>query len=219
MRSLAGLTFAITLAFGGFAAVPDKAMAAEKMSHAHMGHVTNAWKETPDGMGLLPTAAAEAEIAAQHAGFAAQQPNNLEWMKIHVGHVLHAVDPAVEPEGPGLGYGVIKAAGGAAKHINFAAESDDASDNVRAHAVHVTASSENTVTRANDIVALGKRALAAASAEDVAALVQQIAVLADQLLVGVDANSDGTITWHEGEGGLNEAAKHMGFMAEGEGLS
>ena len=104
MRSLTGLTLAVAIAAGGFASASDKATAAEKMSHSHMGHVTKAWTDTPDGIGLLPTAAAEAEIAAQHAGFAAEQPGNLEWMQMHTRHVLHAVDPSVEPKGPGLGY-------------------------------------------------------------------------------------------------------------------
>ncbi len=219
MRSLPGITLAFAVAIGGFAAVSDQAIAAENMSHAHMGHVSTAWNDTPDGMGLLPTAVAEAEIVATHAGLAADQPGNLEWMKTHIGHVLNAVNPEVQAKGPGLGYGVIMAAGGAAKHINFAAESEGASDNVRAHAEHVAASSVNTVTRANEIVALGQKVLAATSAADAADHVAQIVLLADQLLVGVDANGDGDITWEEGEGGLNAAASHMGLMAQGEGLS
>ncbi|MEH6825340.1 MAG: hypothetical protein V7629_15650 [Motiliproteus sp.] len=189
------------------------------MSHAHMGHVTKAWGDTPDGQGLLPIAIAEAKTAVQHAGFAASKPGDLAWMQLHTRHIVHAVDPSVELKGPGLGYGVIKAAGGSAKHINFAAKSDDASKNVRTHAVHVATSSENTVTRAKEIVALGKRVIASSRAADAAPLVQQVAKLTKALLEGVDANADGKITWHQGEGGLNEANKHMGFMAKGESLN
>jgi hypothetical protein len=39
---------------------------ATNMAHAHMGHVLASWQEAPDQMGLLPTAQAEAEVAAQH---------------------------------------------------------------------------------------------------------------------------------------------------------
>ena len=53
------------------------------LAHAHMGHVTDSWGDTPNEMGLLPTAIAEADIAVQHAGFAADQLDNLEWMKTH----------------------------------------------------------------------------------------------------------------------------------------
>ena len=38
------------------------------------------------------------------------------------------------------------------------------------------------------------------------------------MLDGMDADGDGEITWQEGEGGLAQAAQHMQFMKEGEGL-
>ncbi len=86
-------------------AMKDKAMADKNMAHIHIGHVMTGWKDTPNKSGLLPTAIAEAKVAAQHAGFAASKPATLAWIKTHIGHVLHAVDPSVEPKGPGLGYG------------------------------------------------------------------------------------------------------------------
>jgi hypothetical protein len=160
----------------------------------------------------------EANIAAQHAGFAASKPDDVEWMKMHTHHVLNAIDPSVEMSGPGLGYGVSKAAAGVVKHINFASGSDDASENVKAHAVHVSTSAGNVVMWSNEIVALGNRVLAADSASEIAPLVEQISNLSGQLVAGLDANGDGKITWEKGEGGLNESAKHMGLMAKGEGI-
>ncbi len=188
------------------------------MAHAHIGHVMKGWKDTPEGKGLLPTAVTEAGIAAQHAGFAAKQPDNLGWMKTHTRHVLHAVDPATISKGPGRGYGVLRAAGGAAKHIGFAADSDGASKNVKLHTVHVKTSLANTVARAQEIVKLGKAVLAAGSAAEAAPLVRKIRRLSAQLSAGRDANGDGRITWKKNEGGLAEAEKHMGFMMKGEGI-
>jgi len=185
---------------------------------AHMGHVTSEWTDTPDNMGLLPTAIAEAKIAAFHAGLAAQQPENLGWMKIHAKHVLHAVDAGMIAKGPGLGYGVKKAAAGTAKHIGFAAGADGASGNVKAHSVHVSSSAENTVDRVNAIVALAGQVEAASNATEAAPLVVDMNAIAQMLLNGHDANGDGKITWMKGEGGLNVADKHMGFMRKGEGL-
>ncbi|MEH6470362.1 MAG: hypothetical protein V7752_03855 [Halopseudomonas sp.] len=218
MKLIAGLTLSVALAVGGCTTSMDKANAENNLSHAHMGHVTTAWSDTPDGKGFLPVAIAEAKTAAQHAGFAASKPNDLAWMQTHTKHVLHAVDPSVEPKGPGLGYGVIKAAAGAAKHINAAAMSDGASQNVAAHSVHVATASQNTVDRAKQIVVLGAQLMAATSAAEAAPLVEQIKQLSDALLAGVDANGDGTISWQQGEGGLSEAQKHIGFMVKGEGL-
>ncbi|MCZ6512105.1 MAG: hypothetical protein O7A62_16145, partial [Alphaproteobacteria bacterium] len=189
------------------------------MVHAHMGHVLTGWKDTPDKKGLLPTAMAEADIAKAHVGFALKQPNNLKWLKLHTGHVLHAVDPSVEPKGPGLGYGVAKAATGVAAHINFAAGSDGASKNVKAHATHVATSAENTVGWTKQIVALGKQVQASTSASDAAAKVRQIDKLVAQLADGTDANGDGKVTWVKGEGGLGQAQLHKGFMSKGEGLT
>jgi len=43
-------------------------------------------------------------------------------------------------------------------------------------------------------------------------------VLAEELVSGRDANGDGTISWQEGEGGLDQVQQHMGFIAAAEGL-
>jgi hypothetical protein len=197
----------------------EKAKAPANPAHAHMGHVTTSWKDTPDKQGLLPTAMAEAKIAKQHAGLALQQPTNLVWLKTHAGHVLNAVDPSVEAKGPGLGYGVMKAAAGVAQHINFAADSDGASGNVKAHAQHVATSAGNTVDWAKQIVALGNQVKASTSAADAAAKMRQIETLTIQLVDGTDANGDGKVTWVKGEGGLGQSELHMGLMSKGEGLS
>lgn len=187
-------------------------------AHAHMGHVVDAWQDTPEQMGLLPTAQAEAEIAAQHAGFAVSEPDDLDSIKTHVGHVMHAVDPSVEPEGPGLGYGVIKAADGTAQHVGFAAKSEGASDNVKLHAEHVATSAGNVVDWGGQAIELGEQVQAADSADAAYPLAQDIEGLTRAMLDGMDADGDGEITWQEGEGGLAQAAQHMQFMKEGEGL-
>ncbi len=222
MRPLNILTMGIVLVVGACAGSNEMAakdeMAKKNMSHAHMGHVTKSWQDTPGNKGLLTTAIAESKVAVQHAGFAAGKPENLKWMQTHTHHVLHAVEPSLEGKGPGLGYGVIKAAAGCAKHIGFAANSDGASKNVKTHSVHVATSCNNTVARAQEIVVVGKNVLAANDAATAAPQVKKMQMLSNQLLSGADANGDGKITWKKGEGGLNEAQKHMGFMAKGESM-
>ena len=189
------------------------------MAHVHIGHVVTAWQDTPDQMGLLPTAQAEAEVAAQHAGFAASRPDDLDWMKLHVGHVLHAIDPSVEPQGPGLGYGVHRAAQGVAQHVRFAADSEGASDNVKLHATHVETSAGDVVAWSEQVVELGQEVQATSSAAEAAPLVAKIETLTQAILAGTDADGDGTASWEQGEGGLAQAAQHMQFMQEGEGMA
>ncbi len=220
MMKLASIAIGAVL-LAAFANSSDTMATADdpKESHLHIGHVLTSWNDTPDERGLLPTAMSEAAIAVVHAGLALKQPDNLDWLKLHTTHILHAVDTSVMAQGPGLGYGARAAANGAAKHVGFAAESGDASDNVKLHAMHVATSAGNVNAWIDQIVDLGKQVEASTSAAQAASLLRQIEVLSQQLLDGVDANGDGQVTWVEGEGGLKAANKHMGFMTQGEGLS
>lgn len=186
---------------------------------AHIGHVAEAFGATPDGQGLLPTAQAEARIAATHAELAARDLENLDAMKRHAGHVLNAVDPERMPDGPGLGFGVLAASGGVVTHIELAAAADGASDNIKVHSTHVATSARNTVARAEEMVLLCERISAAGSAAEAAPLMNELVVLAQALSAGVDANGDGNVGWQEGEGGLDQAAFHLDLMMKGEGMA
>ena len=182
----------------------------------HIGHVVNAFNDTPNGRGLLPTAMAEARVAIQHAGLAARNTASLDAMKLHAGHVINALDPTIVPTGPGLGYGLKKAATGVATHIELASKAPGASPNVVTHAGHIAMSAKNTVQRADQIVALAKQIQAATSATDAAALVSQMVSQCDQLVAGADANGDGRITWEAGEGGLQQVQQHVNLMLAAE---
>jgi hypothetical protein len=179
---------------------------------AHIGHVLVSFADTPDKVGLLTIARQEADIAAQHAGFAARTPTNLESMQRHAGHVLHALDPSIEASGPGKGYGVVKGANGVAAHIEMAAKVETAPAGVRTHAEHVATAARSTVSRAQEIVSLALKVRAATTAEEAAALVAQMTSLCEQLVTGVDLNADGRITWNNGEGGLQQAEEHMKLL-------
>ena len=120
--------------------------------------------------------------------------------RAHIGHVMTGWKDTPGGKGPGLGYGVVKAAGGAAKHIQFAAKSSDASKNVKLHATHVAASANNAVDLAKKIVAF----------------VREMKNLTDEIIAGDDANGDGKVSWKKGEGGLAQADNHMGFMMKAE---
>ena len=95
-----GLTVLATLTVLSLVITQDSAAQANP-AHNHIGHVADGFRGTPDGVGLLDAAIAEAGVAAQHAGFAARDPSNLESMKRHMAHVLHALNPEeVENEHP-----------------------------------------------------------------------------------------------------------------------
>jgi hypothetical protein len=176
----------------------------------HIGHVVNGFGDTPGLQGLLPTAMGEARIATQHATLAAAQPTNLAYMQTHAGHVIHALDPKLIAAGPGLGYGLKRAATQVALHIEMAASAEGASPAVVTHSKHVAIAARNTVQRADQLLALAQKVQAATSAADAAALVSQMVSLANQLLAGADANGDGRVTIEEG--GLQLADEHVRLM-------
>ena len=183
----------------------------------HLAHVATTFQDAPSQQGLLATALAEAKIAAQHAALAAKAGDNLDAMKLHAGHVLHAIDPGIERSGPGLGFGVRRAAAGVVEHIQLAAKVPNSSPNVLTLSFHVLASSTNTVRRSDEIVAVARRIRAAATAADAAPDVARLTALTQQLISGLDVNKDGQIGWQTGEGGLEQAQAQMQLMLKGEG--
>jgi hypothetical protein len=180
----------------------------------HIGHVVNGFMDTPGGGALINVAMADARVAAQHATLAARNTASLDYMKLHAGHVLNALDPTLVPMGPGSGYGMKKAATGVAAHIDLAAKAPGASANVNhARESHRHVLQERGAAGRSDHCSRaagsgGDRPAAAAS------LINQIIPLAQQLMAGVDTNGDGRITWEEG--GLQQADDHIGLMLSAE---
>jgi hypothetical protein len=211
----AGAASAAGAAGGPPGAIPN-AQLPSGLVGTHIGHLGTTFPDTPDKWGLLPTAVAEATIAQQHAAFAARTPADLASMQRHVAHVLHALDPSVEKQGPGRGFGVKRAANNAATHIEMAAKEPTASANVKTHAVHVATASRAVAARVDAAVALAQKIRAATTAADAAGLVSQLVSLCDQLMAGVDANADGRIGWDAQEGGLQQAQQHLQLMVNGE---
>jgi hypothetical protein len=182
----------------------------------HLGHVVNSFSTTPNMGGLLTTALGEARVALQHAQLASRQPTNLEYMKTHALHVLNALDPSLEKTGPGLGYGLRRAAEGVAEHIALAAAAENATPAHKLHAGHVAIAAKNTVTRVDAMIALARQVSGATDAAAAAQLVAQLAGLAEQLLAGADANADGRITVDVNEAGLQLADDHVKLMLGGQ---
>ena len=70
MRTVTSIALAISLlVFGAWRAVLS---AQGATAQTHIGHVLDSFNGTPENMGLLPTAMAEAKVAADHAALAAK---------------------------------------------------------------------------------------------------------------------------------------------------
>ena len=191
---------------------------ASNPAHAHVGHVADAWRPAPDGMGLLPTAMAEAEIAKTHADLAASSAGDLAAIQTHLGHVMHAISPAAMETGPGRGFGLLEASQGVVRHIELAAAAEGASDNVKLHGEHVAASARGAAERAEAVLALARTALETTDADRAAELAGEIQTALERIVSGHDADGDGRVGWQQAEGGLEQAATHVTLLKRGEGM-
>ena len=204
-------------------------------AHAHIGHVMTSWKDTPGMKGFLPTAIADAQVAMEEVEHADLEGRiNDFWL--YGGYVLHALDPGSETDAllkvayarlptnyvkielPGSGYGLKRAIAGALQHVQLAAKSEGASDNVKAHAAHVTASLENVAKWTDAAIATARKLLEAKDVGGGQVLVDELTEQVGQIAIGTDANGDGQTGWETGEGGLRQAIAHMRLMMKGEGL-
>jgi hypothetical protein len=170
-------------------------------AHLHIGHVMTNWRDTPGARGFLPVAVDEAGVAQQHARLAARS-RRLEDVQLHAGHVLHALDPGVEPKGPGAGYGVKNAVAGAAQHLGFAVTADGATADLATHAPAVLTSLASVaqwvaqaIAAAQNVRSATELAAAARAAADLEARTERIIVE-----------------------GLEPARTHMNQLLKAEGL-
>jgi hypothetical protein len=169
--------------------------------HAHIGHVMTAWRDTPGTVGFLTVAVSDTRVAAAHALLTSKSTDNVADMKLHAGHVLHALDPTLEAKGPASGYGTKKAAVGALQHVGFAAGVEGASLAVKSHATTVSAQLHNTIATIDRAIAAAQKIRAATSAADASAASGELLALTTEI----------------GEG-LEQAQQDMRLMMKAEGL-
>ncbi|MDX2504602.1 MAG: hypothetical protein QNL62_09020 [Gammaproteobacteria bacterium] len=187
-----------------------------KISHVHIGHAMTAWRNTPNEQGLFITAEQEAVIAAEHAQYAIENSHDLNLLKMHIKHVQHAMDPNIAKQGPGLGYGFIKALNAARDHILFAADSSDASENIKSSAQLWSTSVDIIIKRSYLVLALCKGVLESDSHEEVMVLADEIQLLTQQNLYGYDSDADGTIGNIKADYGIKQLKGEILAMIEKE---
>jgi hypothetical protein len=183
---------------GAIAAAKAEAIPA----HLHLGHVMTNWRDTPSGVGFLTIAISDGRVAGSHAELAAKSRNQLDDMQLHAGHVTNALDPGIEPKGPGSGYGVRRAVSGALQHLEFAVNAEGASANIKTGAIRVSASLHDTLQWADQAIAAARKIREPKSASEAAPFVDELSRLANQI----------------NETGLHQAKAEMDLMMKGEGL-
>ena len=188
------------------------------VAHMHLDHVGTEWPETPNRLGLLTTALNEAVIADTHMDLALDHGGDLAVLKQHAGHVIHALNPEEQDNGPGAGFGVIAGADGAEKHMLYAAQSPGASDNIINNNLSVRNPLKNAESLAKKAVRRGKTVLEADSVAGAEEDLQAMAWLVNAMIHGIDENGDGVINADQTEGGLDIASEQLAKIRETEGL-
>ena len=168
--------------------------------HAHIGHVMIAWRETPGQVGLLTIAQSDMRIAAAHA-LLLSKSSSLDDMKLHAGHVLHALDPALETAGPASGYGAKKAVAGAMQHVGFTAAVENASPVVKTHASTVNAALTDASAAVDRGIAAAQRIRSSASAAEAASAARELQPILEDI-----------------GRGLQQSEQEMRLMMKAEGL-
>lgn len=157
------------------------------IAHVHVGHSLTGWVDTPNQEGLLTTARRDATIALEHARYAVEGASDIATVKMHVLHVVHAIDPTQEKQGPGTGYGLLRALDGYADHLRFASESADASANLKEGMGAVIQAVAAPRRDARLVLALARDIAATAKPEAAVALALEVRALCDRIVQ--DANT------------------------------
>ena len=171
-------------------------------AHLHLGHVMTNWRDTPGSRGFLPVASDEARVAVQHARLA-RQSANLDDVKRHAGHVLHALDPTLEAKGPGAGYGVKQATTGALQHLDFAVKAEGATADLTNYATRATSS----LTRVQQWIS------------EAVATVQKIRAATNMTEAERSATALAALTLRIRDDDLHSALTDMGALLKAEGLA
>lgn len=203
-QDFAGIPFRLARPVRVTGVLTDKGIVVSRIEpplvHAHIGHVMTAWRDTPGSVGLLTIALSDTRIAAAHA-LLLSKSTSLDDMKLHAGHVLHALEPALETTGPASGYGTKKAAAGAMQHVGFTAAVDNASPTVKSHASTVNANLTETIAAIDRAIAMAQKIRASTAAAEAETSARELRSVVEDIGAG-----------------LQRAEQEMRAMMKAEGL-
>jgi len=189
---------------------------AQGPSTAHI-FLMRIWQQgvnTPQNMGYLPLAEAEAKAALLHANKALDAFGDPVAVNRELMEVVHALDPAREEQGESLGFGLTHAAASIMAFMQTAMMRPDASGNVKEKGKDVAASADHVIETAREaqILADEFRKTPGQKKAELVTIRDDIATA----LSGRDENGDGTISAKEG--GLQQIRAVMAKMLQGEGF-
>lgn len=185
------------------------------ISHAHIGHALTAWHDTPAKEGLFKVAEKETNNAMQELQLAKRSLAEPCVAQHHVNNIVHSLNPDMQTEGSGLGYGAVPALSKTLKHLNFAAETHDASKNIRQSVVQFQEHAEATQDTLLLALAAARRA-ASAHPNDLPDLLPSVENALTHGYKGRDLDHDGLIGNLPDESGLVQLRERLSSLAANE---
>lgn len=189
------------------------------MAYVYIGELTTSFRDTPGGIGLLPIALREAQIAEAQGRLAARDTVSLVGIQRHASYALHAIDPTLVQGGPGRGYGVRRALPQIVELTELARTEGDGSEPLQMHAHHVATAARSAQAHADRAVEVAQQLLVAGSLQEGMRLARQLERWTRALASGIDTDGDGRMSWRPGEGGVDQAVWHMNLLKNAEGLN
>jgi hypothetical protein len=187
------------------------AQTVENATRSRLTALLNAAPGTPDGKGLVTTALAEAHTALAQALLAAKAADDLAAMQAHARGVVHALNPAGIPSGPGLGYGLTRAVDEIVAQVQSTLAADQKAD-VKRTAARALGAAGNVQQWIDALMAAAQRVATARSVADASAANESLVPLARQIIAGLDRDGDGHVTFAAGEGGLLNLRLSLGVL-------
>lgn len=177
-----------------------------------LAYILTAAPDTPGGTGLLETGRAEAQIAMQHVAFAGRDSLALGNMQRHMAHVIHAVDPGQGSQGPGMGYGVRRAARQILVQLEAMQNVEGIPGVLIFHAPRAAMAARGTAARVDEVVSLARQVQSASSAQAGHRLVRRLADAVRAMAYGSDRDDDRRIGHTEDEMGLAQIGHHLAVV-------
>jgi len=181
------------------------------VTHAHIGHCLTHWHDTPENKGLLDVARQELDTAVNESDAAIAAGLSPADKARHIENVAHALNPDVQPVGPGFDYGAVRALEGAIEHLEYAATSEDASLNIVSSVAVLSELGLAIAERLKSAVALA----GTADERERAALDKAAIDLRSALHFaarGLDANGNGRIDPVTAEAGIDQLQTELQAM-------
>jgi hypothetical protein len=218
MRSHPSLTIAVVLTVWTSTGTVDAQPRQSTQALTHFFHVATGFSGAPGGRGLAVTAAVEVNAAMRFSNVAAGHPTDLAAMQAAARNVLHALVPAEGAQGPGLGFGVTRAAEAIATHMGLALKANDASETIRKHGPGIVSAARALAARSRNMAEVCSGILAASAAAEAAALASQLRKAALELDTGLDRDGNGRVDPDALEPGMNQLEAGVYAILEGEKL-